>query len=82
MIFRRIPFCDSVRAGRTLGILLALAGGLARVGLCHAAEEGYLAPELESAIPWKAIGVIAACLVGLGLSALKNSRRTSQESGG
>jgi hypothetical protein len=42
-------------------------------------EDGYQAPEIEAEIPWKSIGVIVACLVGVTMCALMNSRRTSQE---
>jgi hypothetical protein len=65
------------RAGGA-GYLLAVAWWVLSVADSLQADE-YRAPELETAIPWKAIGVIAACLAGLALSILKNPRRSTQD---
>ncbi len=41
--------------------------------------DGYAAPEAEGPVAWKAWGVVAVCILGLGVSALKDSRRHSME---
>jgi hypothetical protein len=44
------------------------------------AEDKYSAPKVEDEpFPWKSLGVVAICILGLGVSALKNSRRTRME---
>ena len=43
------------------------------------ADDGYEAPKIESEMPWAAISVTAICVLGLCLSALKNSRRSHQD---
>ena len=41
--------------------------------------DGYAAPEVEGPVAWKAWGVVGVCLLGIGLSALKDTRRHSMD---
>lgn len=67
------------RTGAT-GSLLAV-GWTVLQAISTVRADDYAAGELESSLPWKAFGVVAACVAGLALSVLKNPRRSTQDLG-
>ena len=67
---------------RKIWIHIGLLVAVFMVLLCTPVQavDVYEAPKIESKIPWRAIGITALCVVGLCVSALKNSRRSHQDS--
>ena len=63
------------------GIPTALFVILMTAASAVATEDGYAVPKMESQFPMRAIGVIAICLLGIAVVALKKSKRSATKGG-